>query len=504
MIEYGNNNNGKNFEKKSRNPTITMFPAEVVDIILSKNHNDYNIFGGNSSIGLIKYRILDSNKTVNSKSLSYAIPFHPNNKNYPLIGEIVLIYSGLPSPKSKIKESSTVNYYLSGINIYNNSQINNLTENSNFPKNDNHSPILSKSGDVVTEGRYQNSLKFTSDNKGNPITIIRNGRKSETSNGEFLEEDFNNDDSLIIFSSNQSVNINVVVSDLSSFKIVNTTPESKILQTDLVKNDNDLELKQPMINVGNNDIGINLDNLSYDDEMIDYILPKNDGSVDEVQLDEVIVEDHISYINQNQIQEFKNGKNLTKLEPPVNFTNAYKHIGGVELDIPIQIRAMIDVISFCEGTLGLGKLNGYDAVVFNGRRIENWTNDYKLGCPYQEVYGKDGKIKQRFGHWGRYQYDRPTWTTDAITNIPFSKRNQDLICAKTIKRKLGNILYDNLYKNMQDINGVYGICKILARTWASIPNGNSPYSYYSNNTVRIQGENIQKLYNIAYKIYQKQ
>lgn len=502
MIEYGLNKSKQPNTTKLKSPSISMFSAEVMDIILTKDHKDYNTFGGSSSIGLIKYRLIESNKTINVKSLSYAIPLQPNNKNYPVIGELVLIYVGLPTSTSTTKESSTINYYLSGININNNSQINNLSDNKNFPKNDNHSPILSRSGDVVTEGRFQNSLKFTADNNGNPLTIIRNGRKSEKLNGEFSEEDYNKDDSLIIFSSNQSVDINVAVNDLQSFKISNIQNNSKITQTDIFKNNEKIDLNQivPQDIVQADEA--NIEHIEYDEELVDYPLAQNDGSVDEVQLDEVIVEDHISFINQTQIQEFKNGKNLTKLESPVNFTNAYKYIGGVELDIPIQIKAMMDVIAFCEGTLGLGNFNGYNAVVFNGRRIENWTNDYKSGCPYQEVYGKDGKLKQRFGHWGRYQYDRPTWMTDAITNIPFSKRNQDLICAKTIKRRLGNILYDNLYKNMQDLNGVYGICKILAKTWASIPNGNSAYSYYSNNTVRIQGENIQKLYNIAYKIYQ--
>ena len=161
MIEYGTHNTHKNSSTKPKNSLVSLFSAEVIDVILSKDHLEYDKLGGNKSIGLIKYRLIESNRTTNVNSLSYAIPLQPNSKNYPLIGEIVLIYAGLPTIKLSAKESSSVNYYLSGINIFNDSQSNNFKENNRFPKNDNHSPILPKTGDVITEGRFQNSLRFS-------------------------------------------------------------------------------------------------------------------------------------------------------------------------------------------------------------------------------------------------------------------------------------------------------------------------------------------------------
>jgi hypothetical protein len=503
MIEYGLNS-GKKTTRKQSSSLVTMFSAEVIDIILSNTHADFQKLGGNSSIGLIKYRLIDSNKTTNNKSLSFAIPLQPNSKNYPLIGEIVLIYSGLPSKNTEVKDNGSINYYISGINIFNNSHVNNISDVKSFPKNNNHSPILPNIGDVVTEGRFQNSLRFSSDSNGNPLTIIRNGRKVENTEGAFTQEDINNDDSLIIFSSNQKVDLNVAYNDLKSFSIsLNKPDETKISKVDLTKNIEKVDLNQIVKqDLPQNDDTVVDTGLDTIDDTVDYPLPENEG-VDETQLDEVIEDEHISYIAQTQIQEFRNGKNLPKLEPPVNFNDAYKYIGGVESDIPNHIKAMIDVIAFCEGTLGSGKFNGYDTIVFNGRRIENWTKDYKLGCPHEPVYGRDGKLKQKFGHWGRYQYARDTWVLNAGSNIAFSKRNQDLVCAKTIKRRLGQIVYDNLYQNMQIIDGVYKVCLVLAKEWASIPYGNSSKSYYSNNNVRIQGNNIQKLYNLAYNIYLK-
>lgn len=504
MIEYGLNVNNNIKPKKSKSSLVTMFSAEVIDIILSKNHADYEVMGGNKSIGLIKYRLIESNKTTNNKSLSYAIPFQPNVKNYPIIGEIVLIYAGLPTSKTVIKESSSVNYYLSGINIFNNSHINNLEENKDFPVNSNHSPVLSKIGDIVTEGRFQNSLKFTSDDKGNPLTVIRNGRKSENINGDFSNEDYNNDDSLIIFSSNQPIDLQVVYNDLKSFNISKSTDINKITQIDIEKNNKKMDLNQVSTEKLTQVEGESSKDIKeYDEELVDYDLPKNEGSVDDVQLDEVIVQEHASITTQEALTETIDGREIKKLSKPLNLKDSLKHIGGLERDIPNHIKAIMEVLAYCEGTLGLNQNNGYDTVVLNCRTIQNWTKDYLIGCPYQAVYSKKGKLFQKGGHWGRYQYQKSTWVLDAGSNIAFSKRNQDLICAKTIKRRLGSILYDNLYNTMQDLNGVYKICSKLAPEWASIPNGNSIYSYYSNQHVRIYGENIQKLYNIAYKIYQK-
>ena len=502
MIDYGLNSNSSKGTRKQDGSLVSIFSAEVVDIILLKDHKDYIKMGGNKSIGLIKYRIVESNKTSNINSLSFAIPLQPNSKNYPLIGETVLIYTGLPTKTSNVDNSISLNYYLSGINIYNNSQINNLSENNTFPTSKNHSPILPNIGDVITEGRFQNSIRFSSDISGNPLTIIRNGRKLDTIDGEFTQENINDDDSLIIFSSNQKIAMNVAYNDLKSFSISTSKVDStKIQQIDLSKNIDKIDLTQ----VVKADLPINDDTIIEDTnietDVVDYILPESDG-VEAIQLEKVIENEHPSYPTQQDFNEVVHSKELIKLHKPISFNNSIKYIGGLELDIPNHIKAIMEVLSFCEGTLGLGKNNGYDAVVLDCRSITNWTNDYKTGCPYQPVYSKNGLLFQKGGHWGKYQYQRSTWVLDAGSNIAFSKRNQDLICAKTIKRRLGHILYDNLYQNMQNIGGVYQVCLKLAPEWASIPNGNSTTSYYNDQKVRIYANDIQKLYNIAYKIYQ--
>lgn len=502
MIDYSVNNKDRKLTRQPQSSLVNLFSAEVVDIILSKDHKDFIKMGGNTSIGFIKYRLMESNRTTNEKSLSYAIPLHPHHKNYPLKGEIVLIYSGLPTKTSTSKDSQSLNYYMSGINIFNDSQINSLQHNSAFPVSTNHSPILPSSGDVITEGRFQNSLRFTADTGGNPMTIIRNGRKLDTNSGEFTQEDINNDDSLIIFSSNQPVSMNVAYNELKSFSInMVKTDSTNISQVDLTKNVSKIDLTQ----IVKTDLPQNDDtqtqNVVFDEEVVDYALPENED-ITSVQLDEVIEDEHASFSTQQNFNEVIKGKELPKLHKPVSFDKAVKYIGKLERDIPNHIKAIIEVLTFCEGTLGLGENNGYDAVVLDCRSIANWTNEYKLGCPYQPVYSRKGLLFQKGGHWGKYQYQKSTWVLDAGTNIAFSKRNQDLICAKTIRRRLGHILYDNLYQTMQNINGVYQVCSKLAPEWASIPYGNSTTSYYNGQKVRIYPTEIQKLYNIAYKIYQ--
>jgi muramidase (phage lysozyme) len=482
---------------------INLFTAEVVDIILSNDNKKFDSFGGLNSIGTIIYRKIESNKTKNLDTLNYAIPLLPHQKTYPIVNENVLIFSGIASSKTTNKESLTVSYYLP-INTLNNSNSNNISENKDFPKITNHATVLPNIGDVITEGRFNNSLKFSADEKGNPLTIIRNGRKVETTNGEFLQENINEDESTIVFSSKQIVPIDLAYDKLNSFSASMSKSADKSIKTiDVNKNNSVEDLAQVNKSEFIKEVDLTQTETIEEENIVDFIQGKGNNN-NEVKLDD-IEQEHASIITQEKHTEiYNNTKNLTKLSNPISFNNVTKYIGSVELDIPVHIKAIMDVLAFCEGTLGLNRNNGYDTVVLNCRTISNWINDYKLGCPYEVVYGKKGLIFQKGGHWGRYQYAKATWKIDNNgLNIAFSKRNQDLTCAKTIKRRLGYILYDNLHNTMQSIGGVHQVCLKLAPEWASIPNGNSSNSYYNNQNVRILAVDIQKLYNLAYNIYRK-
>jgi len=64
--------------------------GRVTDIILDDNHPNFNQVGGYNGIGTIFYEL----DTLNSpKDSQTAKPLHPQNKTFPLINEMVLLFN---------------------------------------------------------------------------------------------------------------------------------------------------------------------------------------------------------------------------------------------------------------------------------------------------------------------------------------------------------------------------------------------------------------------------
>lgn len=236
--------------------------ARVVDIILNENHPKFQELGGWSSIGTIFYLDIEVSDNNLNNSLT-AKPLLSNSKNYPLVNEFILLFK-LPNNQIFFNESNdTSYYYLNPISIWNNPHLNaypnielstttqpseeksyqaieqgqtkksssetvNYSYNSplvggTFVERSNIHPLLAFAGDVITEGRWGNSIRFgstsTSDSilysnnwsnngeNGNPITIIRNGQPKDASEEGYLPivEDINKDLSSIYLTSNQTV-----------------------------------------------------------------------------------------------------------------------------------------------------------------------------------------------------------------------------------------------------------------------------------------------------------
>mgnify|MGYP001208704825 FL=1 len=255
--------------------------ARVVDIILNENHPKFEELGGWSSIGTIFYLDVEvSNNNLNN-SLT-AKPLLSNSKNYPLVNEFILLFK-LPNKQIFFNESNSTSYfYLNPISIWNNPHLNaypnvelasttqpsekksyqaieegqtrkssneeiNYDYNSpliggTFIERSNIHPLLSFAGDIITEGRWGNSIRFGSTAKtdsilydnnwsntgddGNPITIIRNGQPNDASEEGYLPiiEDINKDLSSIYLTSNQSIPLSSSIT--SNPTISNNTPES--------------------------------------------------------------------------------------------------------------------------------------------------------------------------------------------------------------------------------------------------------------------------------------
>jgi hypothetical protein len=195
----------------------------------------FDKFGGWDGVGTAFYMEYEQSKNipVNYENfINYAVknparPFFPNQKFYPLLGELVLIFN-LPSPDSQNREGTSQDYYISVLNLWNSNHHNAQTPTdsrlgSSFNENADLKPIRAFEGDYILEGRFGQALRFGSTTKinssenfwsktgkdGDPITIVSNGHKS---NSKFLSpyvENINTDDSALYLTSTQQLPLKV-------------------------------------------------------------------------------------------------------------------------------------------------------------------------------------------------------------------------------------------------------------------------------------------------------
>jgi hypothetical protein len=206
--------------------------------------------GGWAGIGTILYEeyredseltLAELNDTFLS-NLPTALPLFPNQKYFPLPGEIVLLMD-LPSAPSPITDKSEETYYLSVINAWNSNQFNGLFQDEDktalyrsFTESKDFRGLQTFEGDYILEGRFGNSIRFGSTNKegnndlnpwstnpeelvNNPITIFSNEHNNKQTNSDLFVEDINKDGSSLYLTSKQSIPLNigkVKLSDITS------------------------------------------------------------------------------------------------------------------------------------------------------------------------------------------------------------------------------------------------------------------------------------------------
>ena len=275
------NSNDLNSQRLIEEVNQKFIYARVVDIILDDTHPKFEELGGWSSIGTIFYLDIEvSNNNINLSNI--AKPLLPNLKNYPLVSEFILLFR-LPNKDIFFNESNNTSYfYLNPISIWNHPHLNaypnvettsttqptekksyqsiedgqtrksskeiiNYNYNSplvggTFIERSNIHPLLAFAGDIITEGRWGNSIRFGSTAKtdsilygnnwsnigedGNPITIIRNGQPTDVSEEGYLPiiEDINKDLSSIYLTSNQTIPLKTTITNNPT--ISNNQPES--------------------------------------------------------------------------------------------------------------------------------------------------------------------------------------------------------------------------------------------------------------------------------------
>jgi hypothetical protein len=206
--------------------------------------------GGWAGVGTILYAEYREDTELPLESLSdsqlidlpTALPLYPNQKYFPLPGEIVMLMD-LPSAPSPITNKTEESYYVSVINAWNSPQFNGLFLNedkdvlyNSFNQNSDFRGLQTFEGDYLLEGRFGNSVRFGSTNRvgsqdlspwstnpneleNNPITLITNQHNFKLPGSDLYVEDINKDGASVYLTSNQSIPLdtgNVVLSNITN------------------------------------------------------------------------------------------------------------------------------------------------------------------------------------------------------------------------------------------------------------------------------------------------
>lgn len=246
------------FSFKTLDGHITLMPAEVVQI----NYSDAVPAATHTiSVKLLDRQSIAAENLEESFALVTAKPLNMNVRRLPIKGEIVLLIKAPSSAASGPVRAST-NYYLDIISLQQSSHHNSLPNVSvirsintnasgdaneyqqteagsttqdtatdpeldvNFIENEKVRSLQHYVGDLIFEGRYGQSLRFSSTQisgigfarpprwkksasapEGTPITILRNNKQQKdiTRLAELETEEFTTDDNLIVLASGQEL-----------------------------------------------------------------------------------------------------------------------------------------------------------------------------------------------------------------------------------------------------------------------------------------------------------
>jgi hypothetical protein len=210
--------------------------GRVYHIVIDKNSPGF--YGDWTNIGNVYY--ISPNKPVPSdindeslKKLNFAKPLFPFNSYIPLIEELVLLVDLPSSNSSDITDQKQI-YYLSPINLFNNTNHNsqavfNVKENNSIKLGDTIeeketiSSLMPFEGDHILYGRWGQGLRLGSTlkfnetenfwskigNNGDPITLLVNGYNFPKDSVMPYIEDINRDDSSIYLTSTQIIPLEV-------------------------------------------------------------------------------------------------------------------------------------------------------------------------------------------------------------------------------------------------------------------------------------------------------
>jgi hypothetical protein len=231
--------------------------VRVKNIILNETSTNFKRLGEWDALGTIEFEdVINPNVKGNAK------PLFGNIKNFPLLNEIVYIFS-LPSTLIGETTSENIKYYLNPVALWNHPHHNGYPTNANenpttqqktyiqtelgntskitdqsltinlgqtFIERSNIHPLLPFEGDIIYEGRWGNSIRLGSTvqntinnwsvtgSNGDPILIFRNGQGTQTEEGWIPTiEDINNDDSSLYLTSTQKIPLKAASTSYDSY-----------------------------------------------------------------------------------------------------------------------------------------------------------------------------------------------------------------------------------------------------------------------------------------------
>lgn len=255
-----------------------MVAARVTDIVLDENHPKFKNVGEWNGIGAIYYQFVNQSGTTSETS--YALPYDSQQKTYPLVNEIVLLFS-LPNQQIGQNTANQSYFYLKPLGVWNHPHHDaypNLVNSNNplqsqdykstdqgivrqvtdgstevelnspinpsqntFVEKANIHPLMPYMGDSLLEGRHGQSIRFGSTaksqseiknnwsstgNNGDPIIILRNGQPTNVSDRGWIPitEDISQDLSSIYLTSYQKIPFSIANENFISYTTPPTTP----------------------------------------------------------------------------------------------------------------------------------------------------------------------------------------------------------------------------------------------------------------------------------------
>lgn len=290
--------------------------ARVLDIVLDENHPQFKNVGEWNGIGAIFYELVNQSGT--NSGTNFALPYDSQIKTYPLVNEIILLFS-LPDQNQGRNTSSQSYFYLKPLGVWNhphhdaypnpsnfitsgqandykeseNGLVRQVTDGStginlNSPSNPSQNtfvektdihPLMPYMGDSLLEGRYGQSLRFgstakskssinnswsTAGNNGDPITIVRNGQPTKVSDEGWIPivENISQDLSSIYLTSYQKIPFSTANENFISYTTPPTTP-AQFANPQIILNSDRIILNAKSDSVlisGQNSVGISSNN----------------------------------------------------------------------------------------------------------------------------------------------------------------------------------------------------------------------------------------------------